>query len=475
MNFGLILILLYFATYGFGVLHGLAGIFEKHNIEKWKAYIPFVNAYWWIKIVGRPLWWFSFAFIPVAQLFVLVYLLSDIGKCYGKIRFKEQAKILLIPFLGLGEIVKDPNCLFQGDISIVGKFKKTQVREWADAIVFAMFAATLIRWATFEAFTIPTPSMENSLLVGDYLFVSKLHYGARTPKTPLQVPLTHQTIWFTDIFVQGGIKSYSTLLDLPTFRLPGFSHVKQGDVVVFNFPDEAHPVDLKTNYIKRCVAVAGDTIQLKNDVVFINSKHFKDPAEAQYKYFLECKSAISDKRFAKIGINIDYTFQQGSGYFVDATLKQVELLKKDFPEIVHIINTNEIIELNHPVYPNNPKHTKWNTHNFGPLWIPKKGTEITLTEENVILYSKQIEYYEGNKNVVITDDYKVKIDGKIIDKYTFKQDYYFMMGDNRGNSQDSRFWGFVPADHIVGKAALIWMSKDPHGGVRADRLFSFIK
>ncbi len=475
MNFGALLVFGYFLVYFVGMLFGLSKIFKRAGIEPWKAWVPFLNIFEWIKLVGRPLWWFPISFIPIANLFVLVYLLSDLGKCYGKIRFRQQAAILLIPFYYIPKMASEPDLEYKGTVLQVGKLKKSQVREWADAIAFAVFAATLIRWSTFEAFTIPTPSMENSLLVGDYLFVSKLHYGPRTPKTPLQVPLTHQKIWFTENFVDGGLDSYLTWIDLPTFRLPGFSHVKRNDVVVFNFPDEfGHPVDLKTNYIKRCVAVAGDSIRISNDSVFINSEFSKFPEQVEFKYYVEAKAPIRPDRFRKLGINTDYIIDYYNGYLIDATFEQIKAIK-GFTDITRVVNTNDArLGLTRPVYPNNPEHRLWTPNNFGTLWIPEKGAKIPLTRENVILYSKQIEYFEGHEDVVITDDYKVKMKGKIISEYTFKQDYYFMMGDNRGNSEDSRYWGFVPANHVVGKAALIWMSKDPHGGVRYDRLFNII-
>lgn len=344
-------------------------------------------------------------------------------------------------------------------------------REWGDAILFAVVAATLIRWATFEAYVIPTPSMEQSLLVGDYLFVSKLHYGPRTPKTPLQVPLTHQTIWGTSI------PSYSDLIQLDQYRLPGFSEVKRNDVVVFNFPpEEEHPVDLRTNYIKRCVAIAGDDLEIRDTEVFVNGKKADAPAGMQFKYVLQTESAINDKFFQEHNISEPFPIQ--GGYAVDTTPETAKALEEmDFIKSVTMWKDSAGYAAT-DVYPHVPSRFKWNKDNFGPLHVPAKGETIKLDSMTIPLYEQVIRKYEGNKNVEVQGD-KLLIDGKAISTYTFKQNYYFMMGDNRHNSLDSRFWGFVPEDHIVGKAVLIWMSANPRGGVsgkiRWDRIFDIIR
>ncbi|MGV3585642.1 MAG: signal peptidase I [Adhaeribacter sp.] len=349
--------------------------------------------------------------------------------------------------------------------------RKGFFREWGDAILFAVVAATLIRWATFEAYVIPTPSMEKSLLVGDYLFVSKLHYGPRTPKTPLQVPLTHQTIWGTSI------PSYSDAIQLKQFRLPGFSDVKKGDVVVFNFPpEEEHPVDLRTNYIKRCIGVAGDTISIRNRKVFINGEEQKDPAQMQFSYYLQTDQAITQKEFLKYNIADPYTVMGGYAvHTTEATAKEFEALS--FIKRVELI-ADTAGYADPAIFPFVPSQYKWNKDNFGPLYIPKKGVTIKLDSATVPLYEMVIRRYEGNENVEVQGNI-LTINGKPQTQYTFKQNYYFMMGDNRHNSADSRYWGFVPEDHIVGKAVLIWMSSDPNGGVsgkiRWNRIFKLIE
>ncbi|MGV3556762.1 signal peptidase I [Larkinella arboricola] len=361
--------------------------------------------------------------------------------------------------------------------------KKSPFREWLDSIVFAVVAATLIRWLFMEAFTIPTPSMEKSLLVGDFLFVSKLHYGTRTPKTPLQVPLTHQKIWGTEI------PSYLDWIQLPQYRLPGFSSVKQGDVVVFNYPPEDYPTDLKTNYIKRCIGVPGDVLELRDRQVFVNGKAFADPVKAEAEYFLKTNSVVSAKVFKRYDIT-DYeqstetysdtiAANDASGYRIHTTPETAALLKQqDFVQGLEVINTPKgSVNPYQPVYPQSPLFP-WNVDNYGPITVPKEGVTIQLDEKNIALYGPVIQKYEDNEKVEIAEK-SIKIDGKAITSYTFKQNYYFMMGDNRHNSADSRYWGFVPSDHIVGKAVFIWMSIDPNpesilSKIRWNRLFRII-
>ncbi len=358
--------------------------------------------------------------------------------------------------------------------------KPKQKEEWWRSLLFAVVAATLIRWIFMEAFTIPTPSMEKSLLVGDYLFVSKFHYGTRTPKTPLQIPLTHQKIWGTNI------PSYTTALQLPQYRLPGFTSVKNNDVVVFNWPaDKEYPTDLKTNYIKRCIAIGGDTLQIKNREVFINSKKVEAPAEMQYTYKVTTNSKVSDRIFSKYQIaNYGdykkelYQFSDStSGYVIDMTPALAKQLIEDRVALkTEFFDMSD--ERNHTVLFPMARHAyAWTTDNYGPLWIPKEGATIPLDSQSVATYENTIREYEGWNSVENKGDHLI-IDGKKVTEYTFLQNYYFMMGDNRHNSLDSRFWGFVPSDHIVGKAFVIWLSLDPEKGlfskVRWNRLFNVI-
>jgi len=348
--------------------------------------------------------------------------------------------------------------------------KKGIIREWLDALVFALVVATLVRWFFFEPFTIPTPSMEKSLLVGDFLFVSKLHYGARTPKTILQFPLTHQKIWGTEI------PSYLDWIQLPQFRLPGFSEVKSGDCVVFNWPgDTIYPTDLKTNYIKRCVGVAGDLLEVKNLQVYINGKPQQNAEMLQYRYLLETDQAINERIFNDLDIT-EYHSIPG-GYAIFTTAERAKKLKEfDFIKNV-ILASTPVGTPNDRVYAFDPA-TNWNEDNYGPILIPKEGMTLSMNADNIRKYFTTILRYEGHDKVE-TQNGKLLIEGKVIDDYTFKQNYYWMMGDNRHNSEDSRFWGFVPSDHIVGKAWLIWLSIDQNNnfvldGIRWKRFFNLI-
>ncbi|PKV62405.1 signal peptidase I [Pontibacter ramchanderi] len=356
-------------------------------------------------------------------------------------------------------------------VSKAPKKKKSFAREWGDAILFAVVAASLIRWATFEAYTIPTPSMEKSLLVGDFLFVSKLHYGPRTPITPLQVPLTHQTIWGTNI------PSYSDAIQLKSYRLPGFSEVKRNDVVVFNYPpEEQHPADLRTNYIKRCIGIAGDSIEIRDMQVYINGQAAENPEKIQYKYFLSTEQRLAEKFFLERDIT-DVIQWQG-GYIVDTSPEKAQALAQlDFIKEATLL-MDQAGKGDAEVFPHVPSKYEWNKDNFGPLYIPKEGATVAITPETLPFYEKVILGYEHNENAEVRDG-KLYLDGAEATSYTFKQDYYFMMGDNRHNSLDSRYWGFVPADHIVGKAVMIWMSTDPYGGfldkIRWSRLFKTIE
>lgn len=366
---------------------------------------------------------------------------------------------------------------------------KSKAREWADAIVFAVVAATLIRWLIMEAYTIPTPSMENSLLVGDFLFVSKFHYGTRTTTTPLQVPLTHQKIWFTDI------PSYVEWIKLSQYRLPGISKVKRNDVVVFNVPPIElndgidYPVDLKTNYIKRCVAISGDTLQIINHQVYINGLTAENPPDMQYSYRVRARSTINERVLEKYDISEAGIVNRNDGLVTyqmqlrPAVAEELESLP--FIESAEVATmtsygsmeprTPETVEYN--IFPD-AKMYPWNGDFYGPIIIPAEGMTIDINDSTLTMYGGTIRDYDHNDDVRIEGS-RLIIDGQEVTEYTFKQNYYFMMGDNRHNSLDSRYWGFVPEDHIVGKAFFIWLSLDKDASffnkIRWSRFFKLIR
>ncbi|MHA7878055.1 MAG: signal peptidase I [Bacteroidota bacterium] len=334
----------------------------------------------------------------------------------------------------------------------VTRSKPSKFREWFHALVFAVVVASTVRWLMMEAFTIPTSSMEQTLLAGDFIFVSKLHYGARIPRTPLQVPLTHQTIGGTTI------PSYLDWIQLPHYRLPGFSHVKRGDKVVFNYPMQLDkPVDLRTYYIKRCVGLPGDILRIHDAQVYVNDMPQIQYPGLQYRYYLKTTSILSEQFFRRYAIREYLPVQDG--YLVYATpdtVKQLEA-RTSIQEVHRLVTPQGVVDAQ--LYPSSTT-CPWNIDNFGPTTVPAKGMTIPINTATLAQYERVITYHEGHKDVHIDHD-QLWIDGKPVAAYTFKQDYYFMMGDNRHNSEDTRFWGFVPQDHIVGKAVFILFSLDP--------------
>jgi signal peptidase I len=351
------------------------------------------------------------------------------------------------------------------------KRNKSITREWVDAFIFAIIAAALIRIFFIEAYVIPSGSMENTLLIGDYLFVSKLSYGPRIPITPVAFPFAHHTMPITKT------KAYWDGIQLPYYRLPGFGSVKKGDIVVFNYPMDAdspyfRPVDKRENYIKRCQATPGDTLNIINAQVYINGKPTPNPINSKPGYMVQTNGTGLDQKVMKnLGIELHYKYTAGD-YEVFMTRQSATALRR-YPAIRSVKENNQLRGVYEPdVFPNNPA-LRWNADNMGPIILPKKGWTVKLDSLNFPIYRRAISVYENNK--VEETSKQIFINGKKADHYTFKLNYYWMMGDNRHNSEDSRYWGFVPEDHIVGKAVFIWMSIDSTADfwhrIRWNRLF----
>ncbi|MBC7450240.1 MAG: signal peptidase I [Cytophagales bacterium] len=357
-------------------------------------------------------------------------------------------------------------------------------QEWGDSISFAIVVATFVRWIWLEPYTIPTGSMEKTLMVGDFLFVNKMSYGTRMPITPLQIPLTHQKIWMTNM------KSFSDAIRLPYFRLPGFTKIKNNDIVVFNYPaDEAqYPIDLKTNYIKRCIAIPGDTLVIQSKQIYINGKAIVNPPNMQHLFKCFTKTELSNRTLDKYRLKYEIhsydilvepqPYGNTLCYYISMTQQAAEKLRKNkaFDSVATCFWRE--IEQSQQLFPFSKKSLHWNNDDYGPLWVPSKGATIKLDSNMIQTYGLTIQHYEGDKSVELAGD-KLIIDGKPVSEYTFKQDYYFMMGDNRHNSSDCRVWGFVPEDHIVGKAWMVWLSMDSElpfpSRIRWKRSFMMIK
>lgn len=485
-----------------GSLIGLYGMFKKAGIEPWKALIPFYNT--WCMIEKMPLkrYWFFLQFIPIVGQFVTIWIFIRFVEHFGRFSLLHHAATVFIPFIYLPYLGYSKNERYAGN-AVVKNYKKSSAREWIDAGVFAVVAATIIRTFIFEAYVIPTGSMEKTLLVNDFLFVSKMSYGPRLPNTPLAIPFVHHTAPIT------GGKSYLEWIKLPYKRL-WTTPVKRNDVVVFNYPvgdtvigeyqsnlnyydvlrdqyggdrqallqrDDiiVRPVDKRENFIKRCVGIPGDTLQLKEGILYVNGKPGYVPEASATFYGVQTKGQYFDEDVLKEDFNVETDPERQQllvgndmNYMIDLSAEEAERMKK-LPYVQSVIK--DVKQFNPNVFPNDTAHYKWSEDFYGPIWVPKKGATVTLTPENIAFYRRIIAVYEHN--TLEEKDGQFVINGKPTNQYTFNMDYFWMMGDNRHNSQDSRFWGYVPEDHVVGKASLIWFSWD--GGPRWKRLFKTIK
>ena len=508
--------LLLFILACIATLIGLYGMFKKAGITPWKALIPLYNTWCMVEKMQLNKIWFFLQLIPVAGFFVMIWINIKFVEHFGRFGVGHHFLTVFFPFIYFPYLGFSDNERYAG-IPVVKNYKKGAIREWIDAAVFAIVAATLIRTFVFEAYTIPTPSMEKTLLVNDFLFVSKFAYGPRIPNTPLALPFMHHTIIGTNT------KSYVEWLKIPYTRwFPRPVH--RGDVVVFNFPvndtlindfehgsqvtyyqviqdrmrdehiseDEARrrtldqysdliitrPVDKRENFIKRCTAIAGDTLQIKNRIIYIDGVAQPLPPEHEFSYLVTTTGPLDPDQLNSIGIqdNIDDR-NKNQVYLVGNNMYNISMSDEEKVQLKMVPGVKDIepTPLNDHdkspyLYPFVAAYN-WSVDDYGPIWIPKKGASISLTPDNVIRYKRCIVTYENNKLEDRNGQYF--INDKPATSYTFKMNYYWMMGDNRHNSLDSRFWGFVPEDHVVGKASLIWFSYD--NGPRWNRIFKTIK
>jgi len=488
------------ATIGWHI--GLYGMFKKAGIQPWKALIPFYNTWCMVEKMELKKIWFFLQLIPIAGQFITIWICIKFVEYFGRFGVGHHALTVFLPFIYFPYLGFSDSERYAGK-KVVDNYKKSTAREWIDAAAFAVVAATLIRTFVFEAYTIPTPSMEKTLLVNDFLFVSKFSYGPRIPNTPIAMPFVHHTIPVLNT------KSYSEVIHIPYTRWFA-SPVKRNDVVVFNFPVndtlidlpefgsqityyqmvnaygrdqvwnqygssiKTRPVDKRENFIKRCVAIAGDTLQVINGHVYTNgvpqNENLFPNIERMYLFSNPSKTMVTAESLEPLGIwaRESQNDIQEDGRLVNITNAEYKAMTEANKKLFQHYNDNRPAML----FPYNADTSKgWRADNYGPLWIPKKGASIELTPDNLIRYQRCIEVYEGN--TVAINNGKVYINDAEAKSYTFKMNYYFMMGDNRHNSLDSRFWGFVPEDHVVGKASMIWFSWE--NGPRWKRFFNSIK
>ena len=521
------------------VIHGIGTwkLYVKAGRKAWEAFVPVYNGIVLMQIINRPKWWILLLFIPVINLFLFPIIWIETLRTFGKKSTVDMVLgvVTLGFYIAYVNYTKETTYHANRDLTAPNKTMDT-----LGSLSFAIVVATLVHTYFIQPYTIPTSSLEKSLLVGDFLFVSKFHYGARTPMTPIAAPMVHDTLPVVKV------KSYTAKPSLPYFRFPALQKIERNDIVVFNWPADTlfhmykaadkrydKPIDKKTNYVKRCTAIPGDNFEIRDGIIFINGKESILPERAKPQYFylikskdasidnlkefyqisegyplFEIKNEIWDKPELKNELISQYAFEEISrdtlttaitgqidqeiysklglmispNYFYgNLTFEKFEKLKSDsrISFVKRQISKEAEDGIFTDILDGKPSSkNSWNKDNMGPIYIPEAGKTVALNKENLPLYKKVIGEYEGNDLKVNGDE--IRINGQIATSFTFKQDYYWMMGDNRHNSLDSRYWGFVPADHIVGKPIFIWMSIDgindglKNWSIRWDRLFTTV-
>ncbi|MCI4671114.1 MAG: signal peptidase I [Bacteroidia bacterium] len=507
-------------------------LFEKAGEAGWKSLIPGLNWYIWLKLIGKPTWWLVLYLLPIVGVLVGVAMTIDLVKAFGKHKLIEHAAALILPFYYLPKLAFDPNVKYLGPAAEQKDApQKSSAREWGDAILFAGVAALIIRSFFIEAFMIPTSSMERTLMAGDFLFVSKFHYGPRLPRVPLSIPFIHNKIKIGDFTMP----SYTDIITLPYYRMPGLTKVKRNDIVVFNYPAQDQEMwklrdglgtvkvpTMKENYIKRCVAAPGDILEIKQGVLYINGELGYQPPNLQKEFIVIAKPGASfakaekgDRikengqtiflkkwsfpRMKELGFRTYISSNKEEDYegirrtqnynwmindqnrgiytlFMSDSIAEIIRSMDEIAKVEEVINEKGVMQVDRtrPIYPQkfngNGKLVKNNVDNFGPMTLPKKGMTVDLTVPlNLSYYWRAITAYEGHE-LQLKKGGKLLLDGKEVNSYTFEMDYYWMMGDNRHNSEDSRYWGYVPEDHIVGKPLFVFMSFEGEFGMRFSRI-----
>ncbi|NHM06170.1 signal peptidase I [Flavobacterium sp. CYK-4] len=456
-------------------------IYEAAGRKRWEAAVPIYNAIVLMKIINRPTWWTILLFVPIVNLIMFPVVWVETIRSFGKNSTTDT--ILAIATLGL--YVAYVN--YTQPLNHIPNRSLIPTNKGADTIsslLFAIVVATIVHTYVMQPYTIPTSSLEKSLLVGDFLFVSKFHYGARVPMTTVAMPMVHDTIPVLHK------KSYLNKPQLPYFRFPGLQQIEKNDIVVFNWPVDTvykffdtskrkadKPIDKKSNYVKRCQGTPGDMLQIKDGVVFINGKELALPerAKPQYSYTVTTNGSSFDPTYIVKDLNItDGVYQTSPNTFLFSALTTESAARLKSNPIVNNIVRNIAHEPEPTVFPQ--VSNGWNKDNYGPIYIPEAGKTVALNKEILPFYKRIITEYEGNDLKVSGNE--IRINGKVATSYTFKQNYYWMMGDNRHNSEDSRYWGYVPENHIVGKPVFIWMSLDSHGSglnkIRWERMFTTV-
>jgi len=522
----------FFLIYNGFIFIGSQKLFRLAGIPGWYAIIPFYNIIKHLDIIKRPRWWIILFFIPVINLLMIPVIWVEFIK-----RFNHNSqidKILVILTLGFYFLYVS---YFSSKTKLVEEISFSGFERSIGSFIFAIVIATIVHNYFLQPFVIPTGSLEKTLRVGDFLLVSKFHYGARVPSTVVTLPMVHDTIPIIKT------RSYLKKPQLPYIRIPGFQEIKNNDIVVFNWPADTvrkffvkekgviKPRDKKSNYVKRAIGIPGDTIEIEDGIVIVNGKKniLPDRAKPIFTYNIKSEQGVSSNKLKEIGIEgfirkftiknlTQRSYEEISNYILSISntndneyliytddsgiplsiirdnniiiselidsKKEISLTYEDafkiensnlFDTIYRVTESKGVSNLN--FFPNNDNF-KWNNDYLGPIYIPKEGDKIDLSLDNLPLYKKIIKDYEFN-DIEISND-RIIINGKAQETYTFKQDYYWMMGDNRYNSEDSRVWGFVPFDHVLGKPVFIWMSIDGlFNGIqnwkfRRDRIFTTI-